>query len=284
MMIKVCTFLISFVLVLANTSFAQKEDYRIVFQQAAEAAAQGDIEKAITLYEQVLHLNPSFAPAYNNLGLLYREAGLDPVEVAWYFKSAVDIDPKYDEAYANLGRAYYVLNYFDLAERYTQKALELNPNLIQAKLSLGWIYLLGKSDPWKALGYFKEIVEKSENPAAYFGLGMAYFMIGESPRALECITKLREMDQNALALQLEELVRNFENMPKTQERPTIQDEGTGGRDPVSSSVRPNVPSAPQGQTQVTVTGTIPVQLRGKLVVDPPKAAEAQQPSSGVLKR
>jgi len=280
---KIYFLIVSFVLIFASVSYAQMEDYREIFQQAIKAAAKGEAEKAISLYEKVLDLNPSFAPAYNNLGLIYREAGLDPIEVAWYFKSAVDIDPKFEEAYVNLGKAYYVLNYFDLAERYTLKALELNPDSGQAKLSLGWIYLLGKTNPWKALGYFKEVLEFSENPAAYFGLGMSYFMVGESPRALECITKLREMNQDALALQLEELMRHYESMPKTQEQPSIQDEGAGGNDPVQfSGVRSNASSAVAGPTQITVTGTIPVQLRGKLTVEP--SAESKESPSGVLKR
>jgi len=267
------------------TTQAKAEDYREVFQQAAEALQRNDMETAITLYEKVIKLNPSFAPAYNNLGLLYREAGLDPVEVAWYFKSAIDIDPKFEDAYINLGKAYYVLNYFDLAERYTLKALELNPDSGQAKLSLGWIYLLGKTRPQDALALFKQIIDTSDNPAAYFGLGMAYFMVGESPRTLECITKLREMQQDNLALQLEELVRNYQNMPKTETRPTtIQEEGIGGKDPLSQQkgVRTGVSSQTNGPTQITVTGTIPVQLKGKLIVEPPQAPAQSQ--SGVLKR
>ena len=268
-----------FVFIFLNVSPIWAEDYQEVFKQANDSVVKGDIETAIVLYERTIKLNPSFAPAYNNLGLLYREAGLDPVEIAWYFKSAIDIDPKFEDAYINLGKAYYSLNYFDLAERYTIKALELNPSSQQAKLSLAWIYLLGRARPQQALGYFKEIAEVAQLPSSYFGLGMCYLMTGESPRALECITKLRAMEQDSLAIQLEELVRGYENAPKMQDRPLPEGESTE-EDFLGQSAPPGASLRVGGPTQITVTGTIPVQIRGKLVNDPPAAPE--KPKSGVL--
>jgi tetratricopeptide (TPR) repeat protein len=261
----------------------QAQDYRQLFQQASEYAQKGDMEEAIKLYEKVLKLNPNFAPAYNNLGLAYREIGLDPVEVAWYFKNAIDVDPKFEDAYINLGKSYYGLGHFDLAEHYTLKALELNPSSAQAKLSLGWIYLLGKSRPQDAIKYFEELAETWQNPSAYFGLGMAYFMVGESPRTLECITKLREMQQDSLALQLETVIRGYEYMPGAEDAPLLQEAQTK-EDPLAKRPQSQVTTSTnfEGPTQITVTGTIPVRLSGKLVVDPPAAVE--QPKSGVLKR
>jgi tetratricopeptide (TPR) repeat protein len=283
MRIKIETLILVVILIFLSVSYVQAEDYQQLFQQANELAQKSDYENAIKLYEKVIELNPNFAAAYNNLGLAYREVGLDPVEVAWYFKNAVDIDPHFEDAYINLGKAYYGLGYFDLAERHTLKALELNPNSGQAKLSLGWIYLLGKSSPQDAIGYFKEIAETWQNPSAYFGLGMAYFMVGESPKTLEYITKLREMQQDNLAMQLETVIRGYEYIPAPKDEPLL-DEADTREDPLRRPTQSqmNVSSDFDGPTQITVSGTIPVRLSGKLIPEPPPASN--QPKSGVLKR
>ena len=258
------------------------QEYQELFDQANEYAQKNEMEKAIQFYEKVIKLNPNFAPAYNNLGLAYGQIGLDPVEVAWYFKNAIDVDPRFEEAYINLGKSYYGLGYFDLAERYTLKALELDPQSAKAKLSLGWIYLLGKSRPQDAIKYFEELAQTRQEPSAYFGLGMAYFMVGESPRTLECITKLREMSQDNLALQLETVIRGYEYMPGRENAPLLE-EAQAQEDPLAQRPRSQLAPAPglEGPTEITVLGTLPVRLSGKLVVEEPKE---EKPKTGVLKK
>lgn len=250
----------------ANSYSAQQ--YQKLFDQANQLAQQGKNEEAIALYEQVIELNPNFAPAYNNLGMIYQSSGLDIAEVAWYFKAATDIDPKFDQAYVNLGKAYYNMGHFGLAERYTAKALEINPKSIEAKLSLGWICLLGKSRPDEALIYFKEASENTRHPSAYFGLGMAYFMSGDGARVLEYITKLREMGEDGLATQLETIIRDNQYQRPQQQQPLLQ-EAEDKTDPLAGSVPPgraNVRTTIGAPTprKITVTGTIPVRLKGNL--------------------
>jgi len=273
---------ISLFLTVFSVLSAMAEEYQQVFQEATLAAQEGDLTKAIELYEKTIKLNPDFAPAYNYLGLAYQQTGLDPVEVAWYFKNAIEIDPQFEDAYVNLGKSYYGLGHFDLAEQYTLKALELNSDSTQAKLSIGWIYLLGKSRPKDAVAYFKEIAEKWQNPSAYFGLGMAYFMSGESPNVLECITKLREMQQDDLAAQLEGIVRSYEYQGASEDQPLL-DDSDADQDPLAQpySGRVSTSAEMSGPLEVTVTGTIPVRLSGKLEEGPPTP---QEHKSGVLKR
>ena len=239
------------------------EQYEILFDQASRLSQAGKNEEAIELYEQVIELNPNFAPAYNNIGMAYRSSGLDIVEVAWYFKAAIDIDPKFDQAYVNLGKAYYNMGHFDLAERYTAKAIEVNPGSAEAKLSLGWICLLGKSRPDEALVYFKDVVDRTGHPSAFFGLGMAYFMSGDGARVLECITKLREMGEDNLAMQLETIIRGNEYEHSQQDQPLLR-ESEDKVDPLAASVPVRTTAGSQSSTKITVTGTIPVRLKGKL--------------------
>lgn len=244
------------------------EEYLVVFDQAIQLSQKGEAEEAIKLYEKVIELNPNFAPAYNYLGMAYQSMGLDIVEVAWYFKAAIDIDPSFDHANINLGKAYYNMGHFDLAELYTLKALETNPNSWEAKISLGWIYLFGKSDPEKAIVYFKDVSDGISHPSAFFGLGMAYSMAGDAPRVLGCITTLREMDEDALATQLESIIREDRFQKKQGDRPALQ-ETKDRADPLAGpapSRGANVQTSfgSPSATKITVTGAIPVRLKGKL--------------------
>lgn len=189
------------------------ENLRELYQEGMRLYQEGEYQKAIESFEKAAKLNSNFAPAYNGLGLAYKELNASPSEVIWYFKSAVDIDPKFAEAYDNLGKAYYGIGQFDKAEEYCKKALEINPRLGSAEFSLAWVYLLGKSQPQEAIPYFKKVLEKSKIPFAYFGLGISYFMIDERALVLEIITSLREMNQDKLAEQLENMIRDYYYIP-----------------------------------------------------------------------
>ncbi|MDP8265931.1 MAG: tetratricopeptide repeat protein [Candidatus Aceula meridiana] len=250
--------------VLFFPSKACAQNYKDIFSQAVQYAQKGEHEKAIEFLEKVVELNPNFAPAYNFLGMSYQEAGLDPIEVAWYFKAAVDIDPTYELALINLGKAYYGLGHFDLAEKHTARALEINPESVNAMLSLGWIYLLGKSRPDDAVQYFQMVLERVKHPSAYFGLGMAYFMSGDTPRVLESITRLREMKQDPLAEQLELVIRGKEYAAQTQKDQALIPEAQTRADPLTiTPVGSQMSMGPAGPMRVTVQRTMPVRLNRK---------------------
>ena len=174
---------------------------------------QGNYSVAIKLYEKAIELNPNIAFSYLLLGMAHKDMGTDLSEVAWLFKTAVDIDPKYAEAWNNLGKAYYGMGEFDKAEKAALKALALKPDLIDAKLSLGWIYLLGKSQPADAIPYFNQVLGNIPIPRAYYGLGLAYFMNGNRAMVLEVITTLRSLDHDTMATQLENIVRSSNYNP-----------------------------------------------------------------------
>ncbi|HOW36413.1 MAG TPA: tetratricopeptide repeat protein [Candidatus Omnitrophota bacterium] len=191
--------------VFCSVSFAQT--VKELYGQGMKFFEQGDYQKAIELLEKVVQMDPNFAAGYNSLGLAYKESNANPAELIWYFKAAVDIDPKFAEAYDNLGKAYYGMGNFDKAEEYCKKALEINPLWGSAEFSLGWIYLLGKPNPPEAIYYFQKVLEKKKIPYALFGLGIAYFMNNENAMTLDVITQLRELREENLAEQLENMVR-----------------------------------------------------------------------------
>ncbi len=196
-----------------NPVAAAEETFQELYDKGNEYFQQGQYEKAIGQLEGAVKINPNSAPAYNLLGLAYQQTDGNLREVVWYFKTAVDIDPLFIDAYDNLAKAYYNLGMFDKAEQYCKKALEINPEYGGAQFSLAWIYLLGKSQPNEAIYYFNKVLEKAKISYAYYGLGMAYFMVDNRPMVLDTITTLRGMNEDKLAEQLENVVRDFYYMP-----------------------------------------------------------------------
>ncbi len=185
------------------------ETLKELYEQGMKSYQEKNYSQAIEYLEKAIKMNPNFAQGYNALGLAYKELNANLQEAAWYFKAAIDINPNYVEAYDNLGKAYCGLGQFDKAEEYCKKALSLNPKDSSAQFSLGWIYLLGKSRPKDAISYFNKVIERSSLPNAYFGLGLAYFMTDNRAMVLEMITTLRGLNQNKLAEQLENMVRDY---------------------------------------------------------------------------
>lgn len=69
--------------------------------------ASGGLEEAAQLYHRALMLQPNYAPAYYNLGVLHSEAKQFDMAVEWYAK-AVALHPSYAEAHCNMGVIYKV--------------------------------------------------------------------------------------------------------------------------------------------------------------------------------
>ncbi len=187
-----------------------------LFEKAMSAFVKGDYSTAMDLFEKTLDIYP-LAAAYNYLGLCHKATGTDLKDVIWFFKKAIELDPNYVNAYDNLGRIYYELGNFEKAEEYCKKALEIDKDCLSAKLALGWIDLLGLSKPEEAIYYFEQAKKKVDIPYLYLGLGVAYYMNNQNPEALEMITALRQHNREDLALELEKIIR--QNKPIGRVRP-----------------------------------------------------------------
>lgn len=181
---------------------------KIKFEQATQAYNEGNYSRAIELFNQAIEMHPQFAPSYNFLGLAHKANGSDIEKVIWYFEKAIEIDPNYAEAYENAAKSFYTQGDFETAKVRGLKAIELSPDNISAKLSLGWVYLLGLEEPGYAIDYFEDVVKESDIPYANFGLGLAYFMDNQRVKVMEMITALRQMDEENFASQLENMIRD----------------------------------------------------------------------------
>ncbi len=98
-----------------------------------------DFQAAEVAYRTAIRLNPDFAWAWNNLGILLSDLERhDEAEAA--YRKAIDIDPKHASAWNNLGNLlYYGPRRHDEAEAALRKAIDIDPKDWSARNNLGYL-------------------------------------------------------------------------------------------------------------------------------------------------
>jgi Tfp pilus assembly protein PilF len=157
-------------------------------------AAKGRLDEAVAHFQKALSLKPDYAPARNNLGSVYL------LEKKWdaaitclkpLTGSLLYATPQY--SLYNLGWAYYNKGNYAVAEKYYQKALDMQPDYARALWGLGLIHLSsGKLD--EAQNELEEAVKKAPSFAqAYLDLGNLYRQKGLDDKAVAAYQKVLKL-------------------------------------------------------------------------------------------
>ena len=114
------------------------------------------------------------------------------------YRKALNLDPNLAEAHLNLGWSYALRKRdYDLARQETLEAIRLKPQLTVAYRNLWWIYRLQKNYE-KALETLKKILSlEPDNPINYLNLGEAYLIdTKEISRAIKILAQGLDRDPN----------------------------------------------------------------------------------------
>lgn len=120
------------------------------------------------------------------------------------YRKAIELDPDYQAAYANLGVVYYQLEQLDLAAQQYEKALELDPKDGDVAYNLGALKLQqallsgGQPDPdllEQAIDQLQQALELSPDLAEpHFSLGVAYAALNRTEDAIAAFERFLELD------------------------------------------------------------------------------------------
>src|SRR5215211_2898143 len=133
---------------------------------------------------------------------------LDPEdcdEAVEHFQHAVRLDPTFALAHSGLGACFAnkVLKGlgggedYELAENAFSRALDLDPNLVEARILMVFIYL-SRGEKRKARAEVARLAKQAPNePAVYFVKGALHRLDGEYDRALRAFGKLARLDPAA---------------------------------------------------------------------------------------
>jgi protein O-GlcNAc transferase len=109
------------------------------FADATIHQQAGRFYEAAQCYRQAIQLDPSFAEAYSNLGLILAERGrLEGAALC--FLAAIQHKPESADVYFNLGNLRLMQGRFDEAADLLQRALEIQPNDSGVKLNLANVF------------------------------------------------------------------------------------------------------------------------------------------------
>lgn len=116
---------------------------RVELQKANQLTAKGQLQKALQRLNRALAIDPDFAGAYNNLGVIYSLIG-DSVNERKALERAVQLDDHCALAYLNLGRLQVASANYPGADLALRKASSLNPADPVSLILLSYSQLLQK--------------------------------------------------------------------------------------------------------------------------------------------
>jgi len=160
--------------------------------------------KSIEYFEQATKKDPSYAPAYAELGETYRNLAwggfLAPKEARqreeWAALKALQIDDALAEAHVLMANIKEIDLDWSGAEEEYKRALELDPNSVRAHQTYAWhLEMVGRLD--EAMPHLKRAQELDPlELSVNLDIGSALYFSRQYDRAIEQFQKTIEMDPN----------------------------------------------------------------------------------------
>ena len=206
-----------------------------LFSHGREAHMGQQLDKARTLYEQALRVDPAFTSARASLGIINVEffdrakgvelltqaiKGIDGLtdnervsvlgfhamvverdlpKAADVYRAHLAVHPDVATAHNNLGRIFMQMRRFDEAIAELQETIRLDPDLFLAYFSLNTIYLYEVGDIDAAIGTARRQLERNARSARAYGqLGAAYVGKGDLRQSEAAFRKAVELDPRFL--------------------------------------------------------------------------------------
>ena len=145
--------------------------------------------EAVAAYEKAVALNPRYAEAYGNLGNVLRETG-DLAGAVRAYQQALTLNPSQADTHNNLGVAKKDLGLPQEAIACYRNALALKPTHAEAYNNLG-LALMEVGTLHDAVAAFQQaLVLLPGYQSARYNLGMAWAWAGDETKACECLEQV----------------------------------------------------------------------------------------------
>ena len=173
--------------------------------------AMKQMDLAVKHFKKAIEIKPDYAPAINNLGNAYLNKKEWDTAIR-YFKEVTEnllyATPHFP--LSNMGWAYYNKKEYALAEEFYLKALEIDPKFINALAGLGKTYIAMGRGSEAVATLEKAVKDYPRLGQLYLELARAYTLSGEYKKALDTYEKAVEFAPgSALAREAETEARKI---------------------------------------------------------------------------
>jgi adenylate cyclase len=186
-------------------------DYLLRGKQLLSRIEGQDTQRAKGMFEKAIEIDPAYARAYLNLGLLYlnewtlrgRARDQNLARAIALGQKAAELDPALAGAHVLIAEAYLFLGEHDKAEVEGEKAIALNPTHAETLGNLGaYLVKAGPSD--KAIEVLTKAVrlDPYHPPDYLFFLGRAFFGSARYEEAVKVLRKGVSREPNYIAFHL----------------------------------------------------------------------------------
>ena len=167
---------------LSQVTEADPDNRTALYMKASIYKAKGDTTSAVSLFRKVCDLYPDYAPAFEELGIIYSPRNY-PLATD-YLNTALRLDSTNTNTMYALALCHQEAGHIDEAESLYHRLLTINPNSADAWHNLGYIELFHYKDYAKAIGYMTKAIEAdSQCIEALVNRGCAYELSGRTADA-----------------------------------------------------------------------------------------------------
>lgn len=130
-----------------------------------------------------------------NLAMVYENTGQLETAITHY-QQAIELQPTKPSLHRDLAGAYWKKRLYAAAQPHYKQVIAYNTTDVQVIYRLGLIFLMQEHYP-EAVAYFKRVIEIDEkNVRAYGGLGVAYQKIGNISEAIHTFERVLQLEPN----------------------------------------------------------------------------------------
>lgn len=188
--IPILVFILVVVGIGISKQISKKSEISILYEEAEEFKSLGRDREAINKYRNILEITKKRAKPYLEIGKLYENNG-NSKEAIKIYKEAIENKVKDEKIYYQLGKI-YASRGGDLKEKaieYYEKALEINPKYFEAYRVLGVIYDKEQRFEEAQEKYEKALEIDNKNGDAYKRLMVLYLRRDKYDEAIEVYRK-----------------------------------------------------------------------------------------------